>query len=139
MAGINVFLKELKRARTSELDRIMEEWQRRISLGALTSIVLKTPVDTGRARGNWQAGTVANEVQLDIEDPSGGGAIDSGNAGLRQAKAFQPLIIWNNVEYINFLEEGSSTQAPQGMVALTVREIDNANNFAAIGLEFNIR
>ena len=90
-----------------------------IALLVLRGVVLKTPVDTGRARGNWQV-TINNQAEGEV-DPR-----DSISAGQQQLASIKPFdVVWisNNVPYIEFLEEGSSTQAPEGMLALTLEEI----------------
>ena len=48
------------------------------------------------------------------------------------------MTIWNNVEYIKQLEEGTSKQAPQGMVAVTVRELESQTNIGTLNLDFKI-
>lgn len=86
-------------------------------------IILKTPVDTGRARGNWQAGinTVPGD-QLTTKDKSGASSISKVAAESSRAKVNDAIFVINNIPYIENLESGSSTQAPQGMVRTTVTE-----------------
>ena len=99
-------------------------FQKRIALDLLRRIVLRTPVDTGRARGNWQTslGPSANS-QLDIFDVNGGGTISRGAAVIGGAQPFGLMTIFNNVDYIRFLENGSSQQAPSGMVSVSLQEV----------------
>lgn len=84
-------------------------------------VVLSTPVDTGRARGGWNVGI--NNVNLDDteQDQSGQKTISENEATIQQAEATDAVFISNNVDYIRFLEEGSSDQSPNGMVAKTLR------------------
>lgn len=97
---------------------------RRISLDVLTGIVMKTPVDTGRARGNWQVGLAGFvDGTLDVFDPSGGQAVGRGAATISQYKTKdRGLFINNNLPYIQRLEDGWSQQAPSGMVGLTLAQ-----------------
>jgi hypothetical protein len=99
-------------------------FQKRIVLEALERIVLKTPVDTGRARGNWQV-TInelpSGEVSVTETGTSGTGFTDT--AVLTNLVPYQIVYITNNVPYIVYLEGGSSPQAPQGMVAITINEL----------------
>lgn len=98
--------------------------QRRISLDALRRLVLKTPVDTGRARGGWQTGIgVSPTGQTRTLDRGGGSTILKGAQVLKDLPPFQVVYLRNNVVYIGALEEGHSQQAPQGMVAVTLEEL----------------
>lgn len=98
--------------------------QKKIVLEALKRVVLKTPVDTGRARGNWQVaiGRPAG-TKLQTTDKSGSETINKGLAALAGLPDYDVVFIDNNLEYIEFLEAGSSQQAPVGMLAITVEEL----------------
>lgn len=98
--------------------------QRKVVLEALRRIVLRTPVDTGRARGNWQT-TISHPAtgQLETVDKQGDDTINKGLAAIATLPPYQVVYIANNLEYIEFLEEGSSEQAPDGMVKMTVEEL----------------
>lgn len=99
---------------------------RKVGLAVDSTVVLATPVDTGRARGNWQvevnrpaAGTTG------ALSPSGREAIEQGKAKIAQyvgGKAEASIQITNNLPYIGKLNEGHSAQAPAGFVekAITV-------------------
>lgn len=98
--------------------------QKKIVLEALKRLVMKTPVDTGRARGNWQV-TIGRSATAAIEavDKAGGETIKKGLAAIAALPPYQVVWISNNVDYIEFLEEGNSRQAPEGMMSLTVEEL----------------
>jgi len=100
-----------------------------VGLEALRKIVLRTPVDTGRARGNWQMSQASPiERELDRTDLSQDGidTVTKGQQDLGELKPFTPIFIVNNVPYINELENGHSSQAPAGtMVALTMAELES--------------
>jgi len=97
---------------------------KKISFEALSRLVQKTPVDTGRARGGWQVsfGKLA-AGQVETTDKSGGGTIGNGSSKIMAMK--MPVIVYiaNNVHYILELEDGHSGQAPNGMMALTIQEL----------------
>ena len=107
---------------------------RKIALELHNSIVEKTPVDTGRARASWM-------IQLDSPSeavpPPGEYGRDNGRTReqqrvLKQLKDEDPYHeIWisSNLEYIEFLENGSSKQAPVGMVAVSLAEQEAAVQF----------
>jgi hypothetical protein len=96
----------------------------KICLDLVSGIVLKTPVDTGRARANWQT-SIGNPLNSTIEttDPGGGKTI---SAAISDTSKASGNIFWitNNLPYIYRLEyEGWSKQAPRGMARLTIEEV----------------
>lgn len=94
-------------------------------LEARTRIIVRTPVDTGRARANWQYGFgSAPSGEIAGADKSGSSA-SARIAGQIPAKAAGGVhYIVNNLSYIQSLEDGGSTQAPAGMVGVTLAEAD---------------
>ena len=96
---------------------------RKVAIDALSNIVLRSPVDTGRFRANWLV-SVDEPAQdiLDDVDPSGAEAIQSGSAALSDAVAGPAIFITNNLPYALRLENGWSKQAPSGMVRLAAAE-----------------
>lgn len=71
----------------------------------------------GRARANWLPSleTPSEEV-IHEPDPSGAGAISKMAQVTAEFKLGQNIWIVNNLEYIQALEDGHSTQAPNGFV-----------------------
>jgi len=99
---------------------------RAVSLRVLSGVVLRTPVDTGRARANWQASVgQGGRGEVDAEDKGGGATIERGAAAIGRQRGFEQVVLENNLPYIGKLEDGSSRQAPDGMTA---------NTLAALGL-----
>lgn len=94
---------------------------RRAALAVDAAVVLATPVDTGRARANWQVelGAPASGT-VDPEDQSGQAAIDKGKAQIEQYKGGSSINITNNLPYIERLNDGWSAQAPAGFVEKAV-------------------
>jgi hypothetical protein len=125
------------RAWQVKTERKLNEVPRKVVFEMFRKIVLKTPVDEGRARSNWQPsiGSPATGT-IDTLDKGGNATIAKAKAILAAANAGDTIYLSNNLPYIRRLEEGYSQQAPAGMVALTVQE------FAAIvkrvGLEVSI-
>lgn len=127
-----------------QLDRIV----RKSALALFSHILQYTPVDTGRARGNWmieldQAGSggapfaggqksrfrVKGEMVTDkvIQGQNAAAATQTAvnNAENELAKFksdTRTITIYNNLDYIVPLEYGSSEQAPKGMVRLACQE-----------------
>lgn len=99
---------------------------RKICLDLLSGIVLKTPVDTGRARGNWMTSIGSPRTGTTLQtDKSGSGTIADGMGDIAKATG-NVFWITNNLPYIYRLEfEGWSKQAPAGMVRVTINDISN--------------
>lgn len=103
----------------------------KISIDLWRKIVLKTPVDTGRARASWNhsAGYPDGSVP-DEGDHSEykGNSVPSPDVSIPSSG--KSIHISSNLNYITFLEEGSpgpgSDQAPQGMVQVSIQELVNA-------------
>lgn len=97
---------------------------KKVALDAFTRIVHRTPVDTGRARANWQISPGSPSLRDDAAaNPDASSAVTNQVGELARAKPFETIWISNNLPYIEALEDGWSQQAPSGMVAITVREI----------------
>ncbi len=116
--------------------------QRAIAVEAVGRIIEKTPVDTGRAVGNWQVSqTVAAKTKAAFLKGTRHGKQKTLTeaekrelqdrtrlAGEKVIAGVTPYdIIWisNNVNYIERLEAGhSKVQALHGMVAVTLVELE---------------
>lgn len=124
---------------------------KKISLEALRRIVKRTPVDVGQARGNWQL--AVNSIPAGkILDARGRDPVHEGLAALGALPPYSVVWLANNAEHAAVLEHGLfeppdpgpshdprkgrkgrvlvergfSTQAPQGMVRITFRELEEA-------------
>lgn len=116
------FRREVEKFR-KEFDGRQTDLLQSVSLEVFKRVIEKTPVDTGRARGNWQAGlNVAVQGQLEAVDKNGQPTNAKANKVVSGAKATDTITLANNLPYIQRLEDGSSTQAPNGMVKTTVIE-----------------
>jgi hypothetical protein len=92
----------------------------------LGSLVDRTPVDTGRAKGGWQVGggeRPPDSLTKEHVDPDGAATKATGQAIIAAIPAFMPVFISNYVEYITALEDGHSQQAPNGMMAATLNQL----------------
>lgn len=109
------------------IENHVQEVQQKIGMDLLAGIVLGTPVDTGRAAGNWQVaiGAPASGT-LDRQDPQGAATIAAGSDVIQASQAFSVIYINNNLPYIEPLERGHSGQAPQGMVQTTLDRVTGA-------------
>lgn len=79
-------------------------------------VIMSTPVDTGRLRGNWQ--TTINSPAGGVReamDPSGSMALADVVANL--GSLLDVVWLTNNLPYVERIEyDGWSRQAPEGMV-----------------------
>jgi hypothetical protein len=78
-----------------------------------------TPVDKGRARGNWNVGVneIDRSVNEDRLDPGGGTSVRAGQAKiLADFHVGDVAFVTNGLPYIPDLEDGSSSQAPEGWI-----------------------
>lgn len=126
------------KAHEKDAIRKMDLALRKISLEIFSRIVLKSPVDTGRFRGNWQVsiGSTPNGT-LELDDRNGTATITQAAASLMGVNAGDIVYLANNLPYAMRLEEGYSLQAPQGMVSLTVQEFSDI--VGKIGIELSIQ
>jgi hypothetical protein len=128
---------EWTRALTEERQRFWNQIgqaQRILCLEATKSIVFKTPVDTGRARGNWQASidSPLHEIAAG-EDKNGGKTINKAARVIAGMKPLHAFFLSNNLPYIEALENGHSKQAPAGMVGVTIAEIEASGTLKDLG------
>lgn len=118
--------KEIQDAIDKELISL-ELAQKKIILEFFKRIVLKTPVRFGTARANWQISFNAPAVTvLDKQDKTGNNVINEITTVLLNAKFDKNINVYlsNNLPYIEVLENGSSTQAPAGMIKSTIPEFN---------------
>jgi len=92
------------------------------ALEIFKAIILRTPVDTGRLRGNWFS--TINSPSSEISDSaSGTRSLGEAVTTTRQAKLGDSIYLINNLPYAEIIESGrGSNQAPRGMVGITVLE-----------------
>ncbi len=116
-------------------------FQKKIAIELLSRIIDKNPVGNpdlwseaslpppegyvgGRSRSNWQVSiTTPTEASIVGIDPTGVAANTAGLTEMAGAKPYGAIWIFNNVRYITKLEDGHSTQAPAGMVGVSLAEI----------------
>lgn len=120
MKDLNGILQKAGQTITDNADRLV----RRCALAVDAAVVLATPVDTGRARSNWQVeiGQAADGVIGDPNDKhakfdqSGREALEAGKSVIAKYAGGSSLNITNNLPYIERLNDGWSKQAPAGFV-----------------------
>ena len=115
------FADQLRMFEAKTLDK-MSRAARKITLDAFSGCILMSPVDTGRFRGNWQTAVgSAPSGTVELLDPDGNTVIAQVSGIVDGMQIGDVVFMANNLPYSLELESGSSTQAPNGMVALTVQ------------------
>ena len=112
-------------------------------------VVTETPVDTGRARSNWQVevGSTPGATREPYNPGEGGStgaanaqaAIDQGKAAIATYKTGDEIHITNNLSYIGRLNEGHSAQAPAGYVEEAVMVAINSIRGDKITVEGGVK
>ncbi len=111
------FRKQLDKAYDKKVVGGLEDKTRSTALIAVTELVNNTPVDTGRARGNWNLDINAVNESIDSpEDESGFVTITKAEASLTGLKIDDTAYISNHLPYIERLNDGHSQQSPAGFV-----------------------
>jgi hypothetical protein len=105
---------ERMRKQAADVEPALDETLRKVALVANQTLIMATPVDTGRARANWQV-SIDAPVESETVDTNAQGAIER-NKGTIASYRGGALIIQNNVPYIGALNDGWSAQAPAGFV-----------------------
>lgn len=106
------FESDLKRI-SKRLGKSLEETVRATAMELATSVIRDTPVDQGRARGNWMSSLdIPRYEVVDRLDRSGTGAVNSARQVLRGFEAGSVFWMTNSLPYINKLEYGGYSQGP---------------------------
>lgn len=88
-------------------------------IGVMNNIVRRTPVDTGRLRGNWNASLNSpDRSTTDSTTPKMGEA----QSVMQRAGNGDTAYFTNNLPYAGDIESGTSKQAPIGMMKISVLE-----------------
>lgn len=97
---------------------------RRAALDMANNIKSMTPIETGRAKHNWTIGLNGYKRPEYVDyDTEGAGYDPFGRMNpmpLNNMKVTDKISINNETPYIRELENGSSKQAPQGMVRVNL-------------------
>ena len=124
MSSYAEFAINLDKAFADSMDHVIAV-QKKVALEALRRVIMKSPVDTGRFRGNWMVAIgVKPDGTIETTDQSGNATLSEGARPISELRDFDVVYIVNNLPYAERLENGWSQQAPSGMVAVTVAELD---------------
>ena len=102
----------------------LDETGRAIALELFSSVIKDTPVDTGRARGNWQT-SIGTPKDGEVDRTGEGAALaevsrETANFGMGKV-----VYLANGLPYILRLEYGWSKQQPGGMARRNAARIQS--------------
>jgi len=130
MSNIDAELMKFQLALTALTNRIparaAELACKKVAMDVLSACVMATPVDTGRARGNWQASVGSTiDTEVDKSDKGGQSTATAGALEINQMSVpfGQTIFITNNVPYIERLEDGHSSQKPDGILVPALNHV----------------
>lgn len=117
------FSVQLDRAVNDSLEAVLDK-QRAAIIQLFSLVVIKTPVDKGGARSNWfcELGAANNGAAGRAPETSGNAALQDIRVTVSQMPIAGQAILFNNLPYIERLEDGYSQQAPAGMVKTSIAE-----------------
>lgn len=114
-----------------ELPEKLNKIVRRMAVAVNQTVTMATPVDTGRARANWQVSLgVPIKSPIEATDRGGGATVARNNAVIEGFTGGQKIWLTNNLPYIGRLNDGWSAQAPKGFVEKAIKAGVRAANKA---------
>ena len=116
-----------RKAKARAHDRV-DKLMRALLLETGGKVVQRTPVQFGTARVNWNMSVGRPDRSTDPEATSVAQPLKDADNRARVANwaaaPGRPAYLTNALPYIGELEKGSSQQAPNGMVRLTIAELE---------------
>lgn len=98
-------------AAAREAERYTDAVWRKSVVDAFNKVIISTPFDTGMAKSSWlTSATYSNAI----------GTTQISPAASQVPKLGGHWLLFSNLPYIQRLEDGSSAQAPEGMVKQVV-------------------
>ena len=119
MSGWSIPIDKLVEKAKGDLDTVV----RGVTLRVFRSVVLRSPVDTGRFRANWNVSYGAPDYTTTPRTDEARGVAEAQKALTLAVGGV--VFISNGLPYARRLEYGWSKQAPYGMVRLTVAGFKN--------------
>jgi len=109
-----------------DIEEDLNEEVRIVALNLLNGLTLRTPVDSGRARGNWNVSPSESPNRSVDESRRADQARAEGTATINSVISqgdFPTITISNNLPYIEKLNDGSSLQAPKKFVEMVINRV----------------
>lgn len=106
------------------MNRALNEGLQATAYEAVSRMIDRTPVDTGAAKAHWFAqGTPSGSFDKEVTDKSGGRTKARAKRDLKSVRIGDRVWLVNTAPYFFYLEHGSSSQAPAGVVTITLAEM----------------
>lgn len=117
---------------TLKANGAVDKTVRAVTLGLFREVIQRTPVDTGRLRGNWQT-TTGYPAQTTKDRTDKTGSLAFADALARVGGLGSVTYLTNNLPYAQRIEyDGwSHTKAPAGMVRVSFARIESIVEAAA--------
>lgn len=125
-----------------DLSRLTGEYKERIDVvvkkiafDMFSKVIMRSPVDTGRFRNNWQVGInqipsgVIGGIDKGVVNKKGVGASkakDSAGTEIVRVVGGDVIYLVNNLPYAERLEDGYSPQAEAGVMGVVVAEFNDS-------------
>lgn len=111
------------RRSTRKIRGQMEAHARAVIIDLFTRVIMRSPVDKGRFRANWN--TTLNGVDRSVSDDlfSLTVALDKVDSAVSGLELGDDAVLANNLPYAIPLENGWSAQAPGGMIRVSLIEV----------------
>lgn len=110
-----------------ETETRYEDLIRWVALTLWDKITDKNPVDTGRSRASWNLAVGSPDPSVPPQQESGASTIAAPPRPKIPKSALEqgsPIFVTSNLDYIVYLEGGSSDQAAGGMVEISIAEVE---------------
>lgn len=108
----------------------VNEIKRLSGIALFDTVVLATPVDEGRLRGNWQCSLMTPKGgELDVRQPSE--VSQEIRDTINPSDLLDSLWLSNNLSYADVIENGNSTRPPAGMAKSSAANWENIVRVAA--------
>lgn len=95
-----------------------------IGLEGLARVTEKSPVDIGTFQNNWLVSTGSPDDGTTESFGAYAGRSAGALAAYASAMGWPVIYLQNNLPYANALENGSSSQAPGGVLGMTIAELE---------------
>jgi hypothetical protein len=106
----------------TKINKSVDTVMRYASMTLYGEIIQGNPVDTGFSRANWNISL--NEPNYSVRGARNANASYSPQpAVVPENRQLLPIYIANGVNYVVFLEEGHSKQAPNGFIRIAVERV----------------
>jgi len=116
-----------------------EEILKKLTIVAFRELVERTAEDSGFAKGNWDVVVDKSPPNTKLKNP--GGSHSKATMPIVNVKADSIIVLYNNTEYIIYLEQGTPKMRAQPMVRPTAFMVESLAKRLSIllsGKKYNV-